>query len=510
MTEITILHLSDIHFRKKKDEKNETFRGKVQERLVEAVTGHLKEHKNLDFVAITGDIAFSGKKKEYDEALEFLGKLKKVLPKGTEFLAVPGNHDVDRDEIDEFFSIKENIIAKDLTDKFLENEQKVKDCINIKFNAFRQFIDYLNPGLYQNKEDYFWVKNYKKKEVAFLGLNSAWACEGDKDPLHIALGFPQAVTALDNAKDMTNKIVLLHHPLFNCFELKDFNKWSGEIFEKCPLILHGHVHFDNALGLNTPSASCISIGANAVYTHDGYIGFQFIQVSFGKDRTSVRVWPYKLVTQEQINFLADTTRWKGQKGKAYYDIETKAAGKEKENISASLAPLQIPAQYREWVVRLHSTMDTGQLDPNGKALHVPLPEVYIPIETANPFNKPKEGKLGNEQKEQPFIDIEKLLGRKNCVLQQGPAGMGKTTLIKHLAYTITSGVGEVSLSGYLPVVVLLKDLWPLYDLYDKEPGTAMDFKTLLASYLEKHVVGLTPVEVEQYCSRERALFLIDG
>lgn len=511
MSEITILHLSDIHFRKKKDEKNKAFRQKVQERLVEAVTGHLKEQKQLDFVAITGDIAFSGKKEEYDEALEFLGKLKEVLPKETQFLVVPGNHDVDRDKINEFFSLQENVTAKDRTDRFLENEQNVKDYINIRFKAFRQFIDRLHPGLFENKEDYYWVKSYPKKNVAFLGLNSAWACEGDNDPLHIALGFPQAVAGLDKAKDMANKIVLLHHPLFNCFELKDFNKWSGEIFQNCPVILHGHVHFDNALGLNTPSTSCISIGANAVYTHDGYIGFQFIRVCFDKDQTAVRVWPYKLETREQINFLADTTRWKGQKGQAYYDIETQVIGKENENIS--LVPLQIPAQYREWIVQFHSKMDTGQLDPNGKALHVSLPEVYIPIETANPFYKPKEDKLEDEPKEPQYIDIEKLLGRKHCVLLQGPAGMGKTTLIKHLAYTVTQGigVGEVSLSGYLPVVVLLKDLWPLYDIYEKESGGAgMDFQTLLAAYLEKHIVGLSAKEVEHYCSRERALFLIDG
>jgi predicted MPP superfamily phosphohydrolase/energy-coupling factor transporter ATP-binding protein EcfA2 len=524
MNEITILHLSDIHFKKKKDEENKTFRQKVQQRLVEAVTGHLEEHKKLDFVAITGDIAFSGKKKEYDEAFTFLSGLKEVLPKETEFLAVPGNHDVDRDKIDEFFSLQQNIVQKDLTDKFLDDKKKVKAYINVKFKAFREFIDRLHPGLYKNKEDYSWAKNYKEKNVAFLGLNSAWACEGDQDPLHIALGFPQAITALDKTKDMANKIVLFHHPLSNCFQLKDYNKWSGEIFATCRLILHGHVHFDNALGLNTPSASCISIGANAVYTHDtngGSIGFQFIRVGFEKEQTVVRVWPYKLETREQMNFLPDTSRWKGQDGKAYYDIETKAAGREKDNVS--LAPLQIPAGYRDWVLQFHSKMDTGQLDPNGRALHVPLPEVYIPIETANPFYKPKEDRLtgemkdeavgaekDDEQKEPQFIDIEKLLGRKNCVLLQGPAGMGKTTLIKHLAYTITQGIGEGSLCGYLPVVVLLKDLWPIYEKESHGAGTALTFESLLASYLEKYVAGLTPEVVEHFWSRDRALFLIDG
>lgn len=68
---------------------------------------------------------------------------------------------------------------------------------------------------------------------------------------------------------------------------------------------------------------------------------------------------------------------------------------EKETIS--LAPLHIPAGYREWVLQFHSKMDTGKLDPNGKALHVPLPEVFIPIETANPFYKPKEGRLTDLQ-----------------------------------------------------------------------------------------------------------------
>ncbi|MDQ1355017.1 MAG: hypothetical protein QG657_5326, partial [Acidobacteriota bacterium] len=525
MNEITILHLSDIHFKRKKDEDDKAFRKTVQQRLMEAVTGHAKNRGNPDFVVITGDIAFSGKKEEYDEAFTFLSGLKEVLPKGTEFLAVPGNHDVDREKISKFFSLYQ-IIKEEKIDKFLESPDEVKTFINDKFKAYREFIDRLNPSLYQAKEDYSWVKNCKEKNVSFLGLNSAWACEGDEDRFNIALGFPQAVTALDKCKDMTNKIVLLHHPLFNWLEEKDIHKCSGEIFEKCPLILHGHIHLDNALSINTPSASCIAIGANAVYTHDGYIGFQFIRVSFDKDRTSVRVWPYKLETREKINFLADTSRWKGQKGNTYYDIETQVVGKEKENIS--LTPLQIPAAYREWVVRFHSKMDTGQLDPNGKALQVSLPEVYIPIETANPFYKPKEdGRLmeaGGKAKtkgvkkdagpEEPqFIDIEKLLGRKHCVLLQGPAGMGKTTLIKHLAFTITQGIGEVSFSGYLPVVVLLKDLWPLYDIHEKESGgagAAMDFPTLLSVYLEKHVHGLSLKEVEHYCSRERALFLIDG
>jgi predicted MPP superfamily phosphohydrolase len=58
--QITILHLSDIHFKWKKIE---TFREDVEEKMIDTIKAHLDNiHSELDFVAVTGDIAFSGKK----------------------------------------------------------------------------------------------------------------------------------------------------------------------------------------------------------------------------------------------------------------------------------------------------------------------------------------------------------------------------------------------------------------------------------------------------------------
>ncbi|MCP5051262.1 MAG: metallophosphoesterase, partial [bacterium] len=93
---LKLLHLSDIHLRKKDDSEPKQFRQRVKGKLIEAVTTHVKEHSVPDFVAVTGDIAFSGKKKEYDFALEFFKELRDALPGETKFLVIPGNHDVDR------------------------------------------------------------------------------------------------------------------------------------------------------------------------------------------------------------------------------------------------------------------------------------------------------------------------------------------------------------------------------------------------------------------------------
>ncbi|UCH97636.1 MAG: metallophosphoesterase, partial [Candidatus Aminicenantes bacterium] len=530
MSEITILHLSDIHFKKKKDDNDISFRENVQEKLIQAVETHSKEYNSPDIVAVTGDIAFSGKKHEYDEALELFGKLKGILKKDTQFLAVPGNHDVDRDQVDEFASLY-NVVKDKQVDEFLKQTEQVKRKIIVKFKAFSKFLSQINPTLLESKKskgDYFWVKNFNEKKVSFLGLNSAWASESNEDQMNIALGQQQVTEALEESGEIPHRILLMHHPLFNWYEESDFGQWSGKVFNQCQLILHGHVHVDYAACISTPSDSCICLCANASYTHDGYIGFQFIRVRFLDNRTVVRVWPYIFDPREKPDFFPDTRRWHGQKNKPYFDIATHPQDEPCEE-DTRLLPLQIPVEYKEWLVQFHSQMDTQQLDPNATAYNVPLPDVYIPLETANPYHKPKDQELlkekdrgkeieleeceeNQDQKEPRFIDIEKLLEREPCMLVRGNAGMGKTTLIKHLAYTITRGKAAASLCGYLPVVVFLKDLRPLDEKQKLPTGTtaAVTFANRLQVYLEYHVGTLDMEVVKGYLARDRALFLLDG
>ena len=48
MGEISILHLSDIHFKRDKDDDNKIFRGDVQDKLLKTIERHLRDKvKNL-------------------------------------------------------------------------------------------------------------------------------------------------------------------------------------------------------------------------------------------------------------------------------------------------------------------------------------------------------------------------------------------------------------------------------------------------------------------------------
>ncbi|MCP5052184.1 MAG: hypothetical protein GY940_33765, partial [bacterium] len=284
---------------------------------------------------VTGDIAFSGKEEEYEEALRFFNELREVLNGETKFLVIPGNHDVDRGEVDEFSSLYD-VVNKGRVDAFLSKPKQVINKINPKFREFRNFLSKLegNAASYEEESHCFWVKNDDERKVSFLGLNTSWACEGDEDRFNIALGYQQLLDALGKAI-FPDKIVLMHHPPINWLKDMDSGNCRTDLFRDCQLLLSGHVHADNALVIWDPSDICLSLGANASYAHDGYIGFQFIDVEFieGKGGVKVTVWPYK--RDEQRNeIVPHPERWKQQKGKASFTIDTSAA--------SSLVPPALP------------------------------------------------------------------------------------------------------------------------------------------------------------------------
>lgn len=498
---IHILHLSDVHF-KRKDQEVKVFRGIVQENLIDVVTVHLKEHNKLDFVLVTGDIAFSGKKNEYNEAFDFFEKLKQVLPAGIQFLAVPGNHDVDRKEVDRFLSMH-CIVKNRQTDEFLVSKKHIKNFINTKFNRYMNFIHRLNPTLYESPNDYFWVKNFSDKNVSFWGLNSCWACENDDDINNITLGLPQ-VNEAKKKSSTSNRILLMHHPI-GCLNQPDLNRYRDDIFHNCCLILHGHNHMDNALVLKNPADSCICLGANASYTQDedGFIGFQFVEVWLTQGSTAVEVWPYRLDTKGHLRFVPDYTRWEGQKGPSFTLSTT--GGSEGAPLK-----LEIPRDYIDWLSEFHSTLPVDQLSREGEVVLISLPEVYIPLETTNPFYKCGDENDMKKSGEPITIDIEELVGRKKCLLLRGKAGMGKTTLLKHLAYSLTHGVGPAALRGYLPVLVFLKDIWPIYKERLRRESATITFESLLKLYFKSIQCPLPMRILNAYLSQDHALLMLDG
>jgi 3',5'-cyclic AMP phosphodiesterase CpdA len=97
---LRVLHLSDIHFSTKPDDEKIVHTDVRDQLLNDLRDVMVPRLGNIEKVLIAGDIAFSGKRPEYEEATRWLEQVTSICGcKTTDVLTVPGNHDVDRHRI---------------------------------------------------------------------------------------------------------------------------------------------------------------------------------------------------------------------------------------------------------------------------------------------------------------------------------------------------------------------------------------------------------------------------
>lgn len=239
-----ILHLSDLHFRADITQ---------QDLVLESLKAQIQKMCNngmiFNILVITGDIAFSGKKEEYELAMPFfkwLLSITKVKP--TNIFFIPGNHDVDRKLIekkqirwwysfaneDELF---ENLSSSDCfsslrkkTEAYEEFAKSFMTSVNAVPGKFGEFV-------YEASLDI-----EARYQVKIVGLNSALFCgyDGD-DQERLAVGLEQVQTCL-NAISPENQLIisLIHHP-FRCFHLCD-KPSLNTLKRMSDIVLSGHVH----------------------------------------------------------------------------------------------------------------------------------------------------------------------------------------------------------------------------------------------------------------------------
>jgi len=272
------LHLADLHFREGTDfDSNIVLKGLLED------VGSMSIESGLfpDFIAITGDIAYSGISAEYELAKKFFDKLLEVthLTKDKLFI-VPGNHDVDRDNISTLADANFRLTNSEIVNKLLA-DQDDRNQVFRRLSNYATFINEYFNHLTFDDENYYYVKNFMicGKKVSILGLNSAWLCRSDTDKNEILLGERQVREALEKAKDADIRIALLHHP-FNW--LKDFDESDSAVVlrNNCDFVLHGHNHQTVFEQNFTPDYKSIIIGAGASYeTRDYPNSYNFVRLN---------------------------------------------------------------------------------------------------------------------------------------------------------------------------------------------------------------------------------------
>ena len=318
---ITWLHISDLHFKTEKLWNSEV----VLQHLIDDVENRKEiapSLEKLDFIFVTGDIAFSGKKEQYQRAMEFLKKLKQVtgVRKDRTFV-VPGNHDVDRAMVSPLAS-RNSLVNRDLVSEIYHHHESRLTFLSRFDNYFDSFILHYLKHLRYGNGDLFYIARRKIQDfhIDVLGLNSAWTSFQDEEYGKLILGDPQVRAALNHKYRRKNSITiaLLHHPLEWLIEF-DREDCEPQLYSNCDFILHGHLHRTGITTLHSPGRDAMILGAGACYmgrnTPNAYN-----YVEFNPETRKGVVYLREYSDRSGGHWTSDTRTYKGVDGKYEFDL----------------------------------------------------------------------------------------------------------------------------------------------------------------------------------------------
>ena len=271
------LHISDIHFNNKTEWRDDNYR----DALCKHLAALFKDDEGLrpDFIFCTGDIAFGESSKQsiaeqfeqakvfFDKLLIICGSAERPLPKGRLFV-VPGNHDVNRQNINDdaqqmltSWAAQASSKIEFINQRFNDRNKEFVDTIKRldEYGHFvAQYLPHQDNG--EKRHTYANVVSINGLKVGIVGFNSAWTCSGPEDDRNIWLAanwqFNQAHKLLSDA-DI--RIGLIHHPIdwFNNADREVANRRIATDFD---FWLHGHSHS----AWVTPAQNHIVVAAGAV------------------------------------------------------------------------------------------------------------------------------------------------------------------------------------------------------------------------------------------------------
>ena len=267
---ITWLHLSDVHMRVT----DRWSQSVVLSSMCQHVAELRKEGLAIDFILITGDLAFSGKSDEYKLVSSFLDDLivKSEVP-GKRIFCVPGNHDIDRDRQKMCFKgARGHLQSQNLVDELLEGGEDFKTLL-VRQEGFRDFQEsYFSSQKRRRTEDglaYVAYLTIEDVRLAVVGLDSAWLSEGGPDDYgRILVGERQVINAFELARAGASPphvvVTMVHHP-FHLLREFDRVRVTNRTATATHFLHSGHLHEPEARAIGTGNASCLSLAAGALY-----------------------------------------------------------------------------------------------------------------------------------------------------------------------------------------------------------------------------------------------------
>lgn len=307
---VSFIHLSDIHFGQEKGGELETHEDVKERLLVDAASQVKKLGCSINGIIVTGDVAFAGKASEFKDAGRWLDRLAKgVGCAETAVQVVPGNHDIDRDEISGGCKLMLDSILKDGEKSFDKYLNDPADCEALyrKLSAYFDFAEGYNcfldksGGIASNKS----FELAPGRSIRIMGLNSSlmcWAAEKEGDLL---LGARQRVLPITPGEEL---VILCHHPLhwFN-----DEKTARSYIRNRARVLMTGHEHKPSVtLDDSKPGRDLLTIASGAAIpphaTEEYGYTYNILTFDWDNDKNALKVSIIpRTWSDDEMNFVAD-------------------------------------------------------------------------------------------------------------------------------------------------------------------------------------------------------------
>ena len=309
--EITILHLTDIHFTVKTDFNKRT------EPIARAIISELGKSRIL-FLVISGDVASSGKKEEYENASKFLSVLKTLLTSSKpglvlHFIIVPGNHDCNFLYSNQ---VRSNILSN-INYQTYGTDNSVRD---IGLETQKDFWEFYKLYNKQPEDKLYYVINYTIDEfiISFHCINTAWMSKINEDVG--SLFFPVKLYSDLNKIENSLNFGVWHHP-YNWFNpnTTENNKLEFEQFTELISATHffGHEHKQQFIvSSNRDSNQTINLLSGEILNDDkkpNKSAFQILKISGNNEQGEIKVYSlegaiYELKSTREISFFQEYKR----------------------------------------------------------------------------------------------------------------------------------------------------------------------------------------------------------
>ena len=534
---LTWLQLSDLHFR----ESTRWDSDRLLKALIEDIGQRVeKDDLRPDLIFITGDIAFSAQPAEYELAGHFLDKVRKVCQLGQDrIFTVPGNHDVDR----KLFSRAAKSTISDLraradgagiADVFQNPAEKpTRDVLFAPLTAYNSFV----PSACKITADrVYWTARLQiegcPKQVALLGLNSAWTATGESDQGKLILGRYQVEKALAQIQEKEDLVLaLIHHPLSWTIEWD--SRDAGTLLYRADLVLRGHLH--SAEEMIVPrGAVCVASGC--VYDGGRYPNsYSFGRVDQDRGLLSlfIRRWFFDRGGIWAWDPVIGGDKSPGRDSYPLPRLCPQEVQTSVERAGAGASGDTPPIDLTDWLTTLLQQTDHIQISGIGSGVgkvkaagRHPIEQLYTTLRSRADSGGPGKGESARDG---GTVKLSELLPRRRLLLIEGQPGSGKTTFLRYVASMLARDTlgkpcpdGTTWSSKYLGLqtatprrIPVFLRLSGLVSVLDKDRATGKDDRErLLELLIEETVHAENPTAWKNHW-RERlvkgeAMLLLDG